>query len=394
MQRCKFRMWVILGGMLAAWWAKPAGGADDWKRALSERPPNLVVIFVDDLGYGDIRPFGDPPYPTPHLDNLAERGRAFTDFLVPSAVCSASRAALLTGCYPTRVGIEGALGPRSPIGISPQEVTLGELCQSRGYATACIGKWHLGDHRDSLPLQHGFDFYFGLPYSNDMWSLHPDLMRLPPDVRARRQGYPDLPLLRGNEVFNPRVTADDQRQLTTQYTEQAVQFIQRHADQPFLLYVAHSMVHVPLYVSDKFAGRSGSGLFGDCMMEIDWSVGEIVRILEALELTDNTLIWFTSDNGPWLSYGDHAGNAGPLREGKGTSFEGGVRVPTLACWPGRIPAGSYCAELATTMDILPTTAALIGAALPEHTIDGHDIRNLLFGDEQAVSPHTSLAIYY
>lgn len=360
----------------------------------AERLPNIVVIFIDDLGYGDLRPFGAPDYETPHLDALARSGRVFTDFCVPSAVCSASRAALLTGCYPTRVGIHGALGPGSSIGLSDKETTLAELCRSRGYATACVGKWHLGDHVQFLPLQHGFDFYYGLPYSNDMWPLHPDLVRLPEDVRARRKGYPDLPLLRGNDIVHSPVTADDQTLLTQQYTEQAVQFLRDHANQPFLIYLAHTMVHVPLHVSAGFAGRSGTGLFGDCVQEIDWSVGQMLGALRDLSLLDKTLVVFTSDNGPWLSYGDHAGNAGPLREGKGTSFEGGVRVPMIASWPGRIPAATVCHELATTMDVLPTVAALIGAPLPDHPLDGHDIRPLLFGANEAVSPYESLAIYY
>ena len=357
------------------------------------RPPNIVVIFIDDMGYADIGPFGAQGYATPHLDRLAAEGMKFTDFVVSSAVCSASRAALMTGCYHGRVGIDGALGPRAEIGIHAREMTLGEVCQQKGYATACFGKWHLGHHPKFLPLQHGFDEYFGLPYSNDMWPQHPDYVALPPDSAARKRGFPPLPLIEGNQVVSSDVTSQDQESLTTWYTEHAVDFIQRHAAQPFLLYVPHSMVHVPLHVSDKFRGKSARGLFGDVVMEVDWSVGQILAALERNGLDSQTLVIFTADNGPWLSYGEHAGSAGPLREGKGTEFEGGIRVPTLMRWPGRIPADSVCDELASTIDILPTVAALIGAELPAHQIDGKDIRPLMFGEPGAQSPHEAFWCY-
>lgn len=359
-----------------------------------DRLPNFVILFIDDLGYADIGPFGADGYETPNLDRLAAEGMKLTDFQVSSAVCSASRAALLTGCYHRRIGIAGALGPNAKQGIHADEVTLGEICQRQGYATACFGKWHLGHHRPFLPLQHGFDEYFGLPYSNDMWPLHPDYVNLPATAVRRKQGYPNLPLIEGNEIVDAEVTGEDQALLTTWYTERAVDFIDRHATQPFLLYLPHTMVHVPLFVSKKFKGKSGAGLFGDVMLEVDWSVGEILKALRRNKIDEHTVVMFTSDNGPWLSYGDHAGSAHPLREGKGTMFEGGCRVPTVARWPGKIPAGSTCDELATTMDVLPTVAKLIGAALPSHKIDGKDISHLLFGVPGAKSPHEVIYQYY
>ncbi len=366
-------------------------------RSLPGQTPNVVVIFADDLGYSDIGPFAKTAYPTPELDRMAREGRRFTDFLVSSAVCSASRAALLTGCYHMRVNISGALMPNSKKGIAASETTLAELCKSQGYATGCIGKWHLGHQQKFLPLQHGFDHYFGLPYSNDMWPYHPSLAKFPPEAAERKKGYPDLPLLQDNAVINPVVRPEDQAQLTTQYTEQAVEFIRVHRERPFFLYVAHSMVHVPLFVSKKFEGKSGVGLFGDVMMELDWSTGQILQTLRDLNLDRNTLVIFTSDNGPWLPYGNHAGSALPLREGKGTSFEGGFRVPMIAWWPDKIAAGSACDELTSTIDLFPTVANLIGAKLPTNKIDGQDIGPLLFakpGDDSISSPHKFFCYYY
>lgn len=357
------------------------------------QPPNIVVIFIDDLGYGDIGPFGATGYETPNLDAMARNGRKFTDFVTSTAVCSASRAALLTGCYHRRLSISGAFGPRASVGIHEDEMTLGELCRQKNYATACFGKWHLGVEQKFLPLQHGFDEYYGLPYSNDMWPFHPNFVNLPPNDPKRKNNYPPLPLIEGNRIIDDNVTGEDQKQLTTAYTEKAVDFINRNSKRPFLLYVPHSMVHVPLYVSKKFAGKSGAGLFGDVMMEVDWSVGEIIRALKKNDIEDNTLVVFTSDNGPWLSYGDHAGTAKPLREGKGTMWEGGYRVPTVMQWPGKIPADSTCNELASTIDLFPTIANLIDAKLPEHKIDGIDIASLMFEENQA-SPHQSFACFY
>lgn len=358
----------------------------------SDRLPNFVIIFMDDMGYADIGPFGAKGYETPHLNQMAEEGRIFTDFYVTQAVCSASRAGLMTGCYNVRVGIRGALGPKAKVGLHENEVTIAEICKQKNYATTCYGKWHLGHHRKFLPMQHGFDDYFGLPYSNDMWPYHPNVQHLPMKQRLKR--WPHLPLIDGNDIVNPEVSPKDQEQLTTQYTERAVSFIEDHKDEPFLVYLPHSMVHVPLYVSDKFRGKSQRGLFGDVMMEVDWSVGQILTTLKEHELEENTLVIFTSDNGPWLSYGDHCGSAGPLREGKGTMFDGGCRESCVMWWPGTIPAGSRCSEPAMTIDILPTIADLIGAKLPEHKIDGKNIWPLISGEEDAVSPHEAYYFYY
>jgi arylsulfatase A len=360
--------------------------------ASAAESPNLVIFFIDDLGYADIRPFGQPRYATPHLDRLADEGRSFTDFVVSSAVCSASRAALMTGCYHSRVSIHGALGPRAEIGINADETTLAELCRQRGYATACIGKWHLGHHPKFLPTNHGFDSYFGLPYSNDMWPYHPDVNPL--TIAERLKRWPPLPLIQDETIVKYGLTHDDQKLLTRQYTERAVEFIRSHRAGPFLLYLAHSMVHVPLHASEEFEGRSGVGLFGDVAMEVDWSVGQILKELREQGIDEQTLVIFTSDNGPWLSYGAHAGSALPLREGKGTSFEGGFRVPAIMRWPGHIPAGTTCDELASTIDVLPTVAKLVGAELPTHTIDGKDISPLMFGEAGAESPHQSFCYYY
>ena len=358
----------------------------------ADRPPNVVIIFIDDMGYADIGPFGAEGYETPHLDRMAQEGRIFTDFYVTQAVCSASRAGLLTGCYNVRVGIGGALGPKSNIGINADEVTIAEICKQKDYATACYGKWHLGHHRKFLPMQHGFDDYFGLPYSNDMWPYHPGVLKLPMEERLKK--WPHLPLIEGNKTINPQVTGKDQEQLTTQYTEKAVQFIDDHKDEPFLVYLPHSMVHVPLYVSDKFKGKSKRGLFGDVMMEVDWSVGQVLNAIRKHDLQNDTLVIFTADNGPWLSYGDHCGSAGPLREGKGTMFDGGCRESCVMWWPGKIPADSTCSVPAMTIDILPTIAELIGAKLPDHTIDGRNIWPLMAGEDGATSPHEAYFMYY
>lgn len=360
--------------------------------ATGQRPPNFVVIYIDDMGYADIGPFGAKGYRTPNLDRLAGEGRIFTDFYVSQAVCSASRAALMTGCHNVRIGILGALGPQARIGIHRDEVTLAEIAKQKGYATACFGKWHLGHHRQFLPLQNGFDEYFGLPYSNDMWPHHPGVRHLPMEERLKK--WPHLPLIEGNETKIERVGDEEQNQLTSWYTEHAVAFIEKNKGNPFLLYVPHSMVHVPLHVSERFRDKSGAGLFGDVVMEVDWSVGQIIETLRRLQLERDTCVIFTSDNGPWLSYGDHAGSAKPLREGKGTMFDGGCRVPCVMWWPGRIPAGTVCREPAMTIDILPTVAHLIGATLPDHKIDGLDIWPLMAGGAEARSPHEYLSFYW
>jgi arylsulfatase A len=356
--------------------------------------PNIVIIFTDDQGYADVGVFGAQGFRTPNLDRLAAEGRVFRNFHVAQPVCSASRAGLLTGCYPNRIGIHGALGPRSKVGISSGEMTLAELLKQRGYATAIFGKWHLGDAPQFLPLRHGFDTYFGLPYSNDMWPLHPDYVNLPPNDAKRKRGYPDLVLYENDRVAIPQVSHEDQNQLTTWYTEHAVQFIQSNRDRPFFLYLAHNLPHVPLHASDKFRGKTRRGLYGDVIEEIDWSVGQVMTALQRGGLEKNTWIIFTSDNGPWLSYGDHAGSAFPLREGKGTCWEGGTREPCIMRWPGRIPAGTDTRQMLMTIDLFPTIAKLVGASLPEHPIDGLDVWPIISGQRGAKNPHAAYWCYY
>ncbi|WP_395738584.1 sulfatase [Prosthecobacter sp.] len=346
--------------------------------------PNIVVIFMDDMGYADVSCFGAQGYKTPNIDRLAAQGRKFTNFHVAQAVCSASRTALLTGCYSNRLGIHGALGPTAKHGINSNEMTLAELVKQKGYATAALGKWHLGSLPQFLPTKHGFDQYYGLPYSNDMWPYHPQA----------KKAFPNLPMIENDQVVDPEVTPEEQTHLTTDYTIRGVQFIEKNKDKPFFLYLAHSMVHVPLFVSDKFKGKSGKGLFADVMMEVDWSVGQIMESLKENGLEDNTWVIFSSDNGPWLSYGEHAGSAGPLREGKGTSWEGGTRVTGIMKWPGKIPAGTTTDTMMMTIDVLPTIAHVIDAKLPEHKIDGLNCWPIVSGVPDAKNPHDFYAFYY
>ena len=347
--------------------------------------PNIVVIFMDDMGYADVGCFGAQGYQTPNIDQLAASGRKFTNFHVAQPVCSASRCALLTGCYPNRVGIHGALGPSAKHGINSAEMTIAELVKQKGYATAAVGKWHLGSLPQFLPVKHGFDEYYGIPYSNDMWPYHP---------QAKKGAYPKLPMVENEHVVDEEITPEDQTHLTTDYTTRGVQFIERNKDKPFFLYLAHSMVHVPLFVSEKHKGKSGKGLFADVMMEVDWSVGQIVDTLKKKGLEDNTWIIFTSDNGPWLSYGDHAGSAGPLREGKGTCWEGGTRVTSIMKWPAKIPAGTTTDSMMMTIDVLPTIAHVINAKLHDHPIDGMNCWPIVAGEPGAKNPHDFYAYYY
>jgi len=273
-----------------------------------ETPPNVIIIFTDDQGYQDVGCYGSPDIQTPYLDKMAKEGLRLTDFYAAQAVCSASRAAMLTGCYPNRLGIHGALMPNSTKGLNLSETTIAEMLKDEGYRTAIFGKWHLGDHPDFMPNNHGFDEFYGIPYSNDMWPLHPQ--------QGPIFNFPPLPLFENQTVVD---TLTDQASLTTRLTEKSVEFIAKNKDNPFFLYLAHPQPHVPLYVSDKFKGKSSRGLYGDVIMEIDWSVGQILAALNAHNLSENTLVIFTSDNGPWLNYGEHAGSARPLREGKGTA---------------------------------------------------------------------------
>lgn len=349
--------------------------------ALTQQPvaaTNVIVINLDDVGYGDFSFQGALGYSTPHIDKMASEGMRFTHFLAAQAISGASRAALLTGCYPNRIGFAGAPGPGSDYGIHPDEMTLGELVKQKGYSTAIFGKWHLGDARQFLPLQNGFDEYYGLPYSNDMWPYHPT------------HPFPDLPTIDGNEVVGYNT---DQTRFTTDYTDRAVRFIRTNRTKPFLLYLAHSMPHVPLAVSDQFKGKSEQGLYGDVMMELDWSVGEILRTLRELNLEENTLVVLTSDNGPWTNYGNHAGSAGGLREAKATTFDGGNRVPCLVYWKGTVEPGTTCNLLTTNLDLFPTIAHVTGAPLPKQTIDGVSMLPLMTG-ESTEPIRESFAYYY
>jgi arylsulfatase A-like enzyme len=352
------------------------------RSAGTQRLPNIIIIFADDLGYADVGAFGAKGYVTPHLDQMAREGIRLTNFYSAQAVCSASRAALLTGCYPNRIGIRGALNHTANHGINADETLIAEVVKTKGYATAAFGKWHLGHHPQFLPTRQGFDEYLGLPYSNDMWPKNP----------AATIKYPDLPLIENEKVIE---SDPDQSQLTTRYTERAVSFIERHKDKPFLLYLAHSMPHVPLFVSDKFRGKTSRGLYGDVISEIDWSVGQILNALRQNKIDENTLVIFTSDNGPWALYGDHAGSAAPLRGYKATAFDGGVRVPFIARWPKRIPAGRTVHNPAMTIDVLPTVARQVGVKLPtDRIIDGRDLWALLSGAKNASDPHDALYFYW
>jgi arylsulfatase A len=316
--------------------------------------PNVVFIFCDDLGYGDIGSFGAGDINTPHIDQLAENGLKFTSFYSLSPVCSPSRAGLLTGRYPVRTGVTAVLFPESWTGLPGEEYTMAEMFKDNGYVTGIIGKWHLGHHHQYLPLQQGFDEYYGIPYSNDMEGLV---------------------WLRGNEVVDFNV---DQRMLTRKLTEESLDFIQRHKDKPFFLYLPHVMPHVPLYASDAFEGTSQRGLYGDVVEELDWSVGEITAGLEKLGLLDNTVIVFTSDNGPWISLMEMGGSSGQLRDGKFRTFEGGMRVPAIAMWKNKIKAGTVYEDMASMADWLPTFASLSGAKMPAGlALDGVDIKNVL-----------------
>ena len=354
--------------------------------------PNVVIIFMDDMGYGDPVCYGGGPYQTPNIDALAASGMRFTEFYAAQAVCTASRAALLTGCYPTRIGMHGAIDQNAKFALNPYEQTIAELLKDKGYKTAAIGKWHLGHKVPFLPLQQGFDEFYGLPYSNDMWPYDYDGSPWK-DTSFWRAKYPPLPLIEGNKTIKIIKSFDDQDQLTKDYTTRAVDFINRNKKSPFFLYLAHSMVHVPLGVSNKFKGKSGAGLFGDVMEEVDWSVGEVIKVLKEDNLLDNTIVIFTSDNGPWLTFGNNAGNTTGLREGKGTAWDGGLKVPGIISWQGKIKPAIVCNRLMTTMDLLPTIIDICDAKLPIKKIDGVDFKNVLLGDKNA-NPRDEFAYYY
>lgn len=342
--------------------------------------PNIVLINFDDAGLGDFSYSGAVGYETPNIDQIAANGMQLTNFYAVQPISGASRCGLMTGCYPNRLGFAYALNPNCTYGISDKEETIGDLLKASGYSTAIYGKWHLGDVEKFLPLQHGFDEYYGLPYSNDMWPNHPQWK------------FPDLPLIEGNKIIGYNT---DQTKLTTDYTTHSVNFIKKNAKEgkPFFLYLAHSMPHVPLAVSDKFKGKSEQGLYGDVMMELDWSVGQVMKTLREEGLEDNTLIIITSDNGPWANYGNHAGSTAGLREAKATTFNGGMRVPCLAYWKGKIASGKVCNALMSNIDILPTLVEVAGAEQPKNKIDGLSMKPLLLG-ETKTAIRENLCMYY
>jgi arylsulfatase A len=361
--------------------------------AFAADSPNFIVINIDDLGYADIGPFGSKINRTPHLDRMAKEGRKLTCFYA-APVCSPSRAALMTGCYPKRaLSIRGVLFPGNAEGLAPGEVTMAELLKKQGYATGIIGKWHLGDQPEFLPTRQGFDYYFGLPYSNDMGpaadGVKSNLGQPLPKVN-RGKGQPPLPLMR-NETVLQRVLPEDQEQLVERYTKEAVTFIEQNRDRSFFLYLPHSAVHFPLYPGKAFQGKSKHGLHSDWVEEVDWSVGEVFKTLRELKLDQKTLVIFTSDNGGPTRHG--ALNT-PLRGGKATTFEGGMRVPTIAWWPGQIPPGTESNEITSMMDILPTLVELAGGAQPaDRELDGGNIWPILNGQSNAKSPYEAFYFY-
>lgn len=369
----KLNWLVAFGGV-----ALTACASDDHK--VTDKPLNIVLINLDDAGNGDFSFKGAIGYETPNIDRLAAEGMSMTNFYAVQPISGASRAGLMTGCYPNRIGFAYAPNPNAKTGISDKEETIAELLKEKGYGTAIFGKWHLGDARKFLPLQHGFDEYYGLPYSNDMWPYHP------------QYEFPDLPLIEGNEMIGYNT---DQTQLTTEYTTHAVDFIRRKTEvgQPFFLYLAHSMPHVPLAVSDKFKGKSKQGLYGDVMMELDWSVGEVMKTLREQGVEENTLVVLTSDNGPWANYGNHAGSSGGLREAKATTFNGGMRVPCIFYWKGKIEPGRVCNDLMSNIDLLPTFVELADAKMPKLPIDGLSMVPVLNGENKEPI-RKSLCIYY
>lgn len=381
MHRTTRLLWLIAALLLAC-----------AKNAPADDRPNVVIIYADDLGWGDLGCYGNPTIRTPNLDRMAAEGIRFTSFYSAAEVCTPSRAALLTGRYPLRSGMchdsRRVLFTDSAGGIQDQEITLAEALRDHGYATTCIGKWHLGHLSPYLPMRHGFDSYFGIPYSNDMDRVA--------DRNLGRQiffaptiEYWNPPLMRGEQIIERPA---DQHTLTKRYTEASVAFIEAHQEQPFFLYLAHNMPHVPLFASETFQGTSTRGRYGDVVEELDWSVGQVLDALRRTHLDKRTLVVFSSDNGPWLIFDHHGGSAGPLRDGKGSTWEGGMRVPGIFWWPGAIPAGAVTQELACTLDVFTTALHLCGAGVPtDRTIDGLDLRPVL--KRNGPSPRQSFFYY-
>lgn len=379
-----------LGGVLCALAFVGAPQLDAEESA--EPAPNVVLIYTDDQGYADLGCYGARGFETPRIDRLATEGLKLESFYVSQATCTSSRASIRTGCYANRIGVVGAYGPNAGYGLHADEETLAELLRESGYATGFVGKWHLGDRPQFLPTRHGYDEWFGLPYSNDMWPV--DYDGKPVSASGSKSAYPPLPLMQGEETLEYIEDLDGQARLTRRYTERAIEFIERSAPNgPFFLELAHSMPHVPLGAAERFRGTTEYGPYGDVIAEIDHSVGEVLDALQRVGVADRTLVIFTSDNGPWLNFGDHAGSARPLKEGKGTSWEGGCRVPCIVRYPGVIPAGTKSKQLAATIDLLPTIVEACGARAPRLEIDGISLL-AHFKDPQSPSPRTTYWHYY
>ena len=352
--------------------------------------PNVIIIFTDDQGYGDLGCYGAKGFETPNIDKMAKDGIRFTDFYVSQAICSASRASLMTGSYSGRVGVQGAISPWNVNGLDPRIDTIAKLLKRHGYTNAVFGKWHLGHREKYLPLQNGFDEYAGLICSNDMWPVDYDGNPL---TGKKKSYYPPMSFWEGNQPSEKIETLADQGQLTKKITAKAVDFINKNKDTPFFLYIPHPMPHQPIAASEMFLGKSELGLYGDVIMEIDWSVGQIIDALKSHEIDQNTLIIYASDNGPWLNYGKWGGSAGPLREGKGTMWEGGARVPCIMRWPDKINPGQVISNIASTMDIFPTIAQIIGKKKINNKIDGVSLLPLIEGIPGA-NPRDELYYYY
>ena len=346
------------------------------------KPPNVIFILTDDQGYGDLGVYGAEDFSTPHLNAMASEGARFTSYYATQPVCSASRASILTGCYSDRLGIFNAYNPNSKKGLNPKETTIAEMLKEQGYATAIFGKWHLGDAPPFLPRKHGFDKFYGILYSNDMWPKHPQ--------QGTVHNFPDI-FLYENET--PIKKLDEQSFLTQALTNKTIDFIEKNKDNPFFIYLPHPQPHVPLFVGKEFEGTQDRGLYGDVIHEIDYGVGQIMETLKKNDLEENTILIFTSDNGPWLSYGGHSGSPGMFREGKGTSWEGGHRVPALIKFPKAIPANTLIEAPAMGIDWLPTLAEWTQSALPKLKIDGASLVSLLTG-KTATAPHQNFFFYY
>lgn len=338
------------------------------QESTTNEPPNIIIILTDDQGYGDLSAFGATDIATPNIDLLGKEGAKYTRFYVPQSQCTPSRAGILTGCYPNRVRVDWVFLPHSTIGLNPDEATIADILKPAGYQSAYFGKWHLGHHPKFLPTNQGFDEYFGIPYSNDMWPLNP----------RKDYTFPPLPLIEDTTTV-AIVDEKLQQEMTSLLTQKSVDFIKKNKENPFFMVVSHPMPHVPLYVSDRFKGKSKRGLYGDVMMELDWSTGEIMNTLKENGLGENTMVLFFSDNGPWIAYGNHGGSTGGLKEGKETSFEGGIRSPLLIRYPKKIPAGKVIETPINGIDLLPTFAHLANAKLPVEKIDGQNILPQLTG---------------